>query len=142
MIAGILDDAERAARQIEPCHYREAFLNARHDDDAAGIGDDAARCHQMIGNRGSQRRQPGRVAILGQPRGSAVRQVGLQQPSPRFQRKQIGAGAAGKKIIQQPLAGDMQGVLRATLPQRHRHPRQQRRTHHHGQHNDVSRHRN
>ena len=104
VIAGILDDAERAARQIQPRRERQAFLDSGHDHDTAWIGDDAARRRQMIGDRGAQRRKSRRIAILGQTRAAAMRQVALQQAAPGFQRKQIGAGTARKEIEQQAVA--------------------------------------
>ena len=121
VIAGILDHAERAARKEKPRQQREPFLDAGHDEDAARIGDDAARHHQMIGDRGAQRRKPGRFAILGETDRAAMRQIGLQQASPGLQRKQVGAGSSRKEIVQQAIAGDVKRVLRAPLPQWHRH---------------------
>src|SRR5260370_28678555 len=41
--AGILHDAERAARKEKSRQQGEAFLDTGYDDDPAGIGDDAAR---------------------------------------------------------------------------------------------------
>ena len=72
-----------------------------------GIGDDAARRREMIGDRGTQRRQAGRIAILGETGRAAMGEIGLQQPPPGLERKQLGTGAARKEIEQQPVAGDV-----------------------------------
>ena len=54
---------------------RDPFLNAPGDDDAAWIGDNAARGRKMGGDGCSERRQPGGIALLGQAGGAAVRKL-------------------------------------------------------------------
>jgi len=51
LIAGIFDNAERAARQEQSRRDRQAFLHPGDDHNPRGVGDNAARCRQMIGNR-------------------------------------------------------------------------------------------
>ena len=106
LIAGIFDNAERAAReeQVAPA-MRQAFLHAGDDHDPRGVGDNAARCRQMIGDRGAQRGKPRRIAVLREARRAAVGKVRLQQAPPGLERKQLRAGPAGKEIEQQAIAG-------------------------------------
>lgn len=126
LIAGILDYAERAAGEKEPCRERKPFLDSGHDHDAAGIGHDTACGRQMIGDRGAQRRQSRRLAILGKPRTATVRKIILQEAAPGLQRKQIRAGASRKEIVEQPVAAGMGWRVRARVTQRQRHPRARR----------------
>jgi hypothetical protein len=81
---------------------RDPFLNAPGDDDAAWIGDNAARGRKMGGDGCSERRQPGGIALLGQAGGAAVRKLRQQESSPQFERKERRVGAAGSKIISEP----------------------------------------
>ena len=116
LIAGILDHAECAARQntAAPRCARPSWMPETIDD-AAGIGDDAARRRQMIGDRGAQRRKSRRIAILGQTRRAAMRQIVLQQPAPGLQRKQLGAGPPREEIEQQAVARGMTAICRSRV---------------------------
>ena len=100
--AGILDRRRRAAMKEEARRERDPFLNAPGDDDAARIGDNAARRREMGGDGRSERRQPGGIALLGQAGGAAVRKLRQQESSPQLERKERRVGAAGSKIISEP----------------------------------------
>ena len=84
----IFDALERAVIEEQPCRDADAFLHAADDDDAARIGDDAARGRKMIGDRGAQRGQPGRIAVLREPDGAAMRQDCPAAAAPGLERKQ------------------------------------------------------
>ena len=107
LIAGVLDHAERTARQIQPRRKGKAFLDSGYDHDTTGIGDDAACHRQVIGDRGAQCWKSSRVSVLGKTRSAAMRQIALQQAAPGFQRKQIRTWAARKEIVEQAIARGM-----------------------------------
>ena len=111
LIAGIFDNAERAARQKQSRRDRQAFLHPGNNYDPRGVGDNAARCRQMIGNRRAQRGKPRRIAVLRQARRAAVGKVRLHQTAPGLERKQFRAGPARKEIEQQAITGRLQGVF-------------------------------
>ena len=97
LVARVLDRARRAVIEKEPRRNADALLCAVDDDDAAGIGGNAAGGGEMIGDGRAQRRQAGRIAILRQPAVAAVREIACSSRRQVFSGNSAGFGRPGKK---------------------------------------------
>ncbi len=122
LVAGVLDGADVCRRQEHARDQIDAFLHAADDDDAACVGDDAARCRDVARNGRAQPDQAGRLGILRQADGAAVGDGVIEKAPPGLQRKQSGARPAGKEVEREPaaMAADEIGCVRTVARRRHR----------------------
>jgi len=98
LVARVLHRARGAGAEEQPGRDVDSLLDAADDDDAAGVGNDAARGRKVVGDRRPQRHQACGIGVLRQADGPSVRQGCLQQTPPRLDRKQAGARPPRKEI--------------------------------------------